>query len=78
MIIDSSSSVSIPVTSGVIQGSVLGPTLFNLFINEIDNVLTHCKLLKYADDLRIFLSSDKKCDSIYTMQRNIQDDIDNL
>jgi hypothetical protein len=42
------------VTSGVIQGSVLGPLLFTLFINDVDDVVKNCFILKYADDIRIY------------------------
>ncbi|MEL7308662.1 MAG: reverse transcriptase family protein, partial [Pseudomonadota bacterium] len=42
------------VTSGVIQGSVLGPLLFTIFVNDIDDNVNNCVLLKYADDIRIY------------------------
>ena len=53
------------LTSGVVQGSVLGPLLFVLFINDITNLFANskctCKL--YADDVKLYtvLQSDADC-----------------
>jgi len=43
------------VTSGVSQGSVLGPTLFVLFINDIVNCVTHSTIRLFADDTLVYL-----------------------
>ena len=46
-------SVSHSVCSGVPQGSVLGPLLFNIFVNHLSHgLLSHCKI--FADDLKLY------------------------
>ena len=61
------------MSHGVPQGSILGPLLFNVYINDITKVITQ-NILLYANDSPIIESSD----DIATLYSNTQAELDNL
>ena len=65
------------VTSGVPQGSVVGPLLFILFINHLTHDLSSKSYL-FADDLKIFLGASRDAASYSDCILAIQQDIDLL
>ena len=62
------------IKSGVPQGSILGPILFLLYINDIENCSKLISFILFADDTNIFYSN--KC--LKTLSNIIQTEIDKV
>ena len=61
MVLDGNSSQEYPVTAGVPQGSILGPTLFLLYINDLPNDVI-CDIAIYADYTTLYSKGDQASD----------------
>ena len=76
VVINGCSSHSLPISAGVPQGSVLGPTLFLMFINDITSTCRN-PLYLFADDNTLFrvIRSDETLESATT---ELQNDLNSL
>ena len=61
------------VTSGVPQGSLLGPLLFNLYVADLPGIFRYAHCIMYADDTKLFMRIMSPEDA-----ENFQEDIDRM
>ena len=69
VIINKSKSASAPVTSGIPQGSVLGPLLFVIYINDLSDVVDRDSYIYlFADDTKVFRQIHSDRDKLVLQQ----------
>ena len=56
--INGAESTSLILEHGVPQGSILGPLLFIIYINDIPEISASAKFILYADDANIIITTD--------------------
>ena len=61
MVLYGKSSREYPVNAGVTQGSIVGPTLFLLQINDLPDYII-CNIAIYADDANLYSKFDQASD----------------
>ena len=72
VMINDSVSAYCDVTSGIPQGSVLGPVLFVIYINDLVDVVKHSSIKLYADDSKLYIRSSQE------NSEKLTDDLDNV
>ena len=73
VVLEGKSSSSAPVLSGVSRGSVLGPALFLIYINDLPEYVSNSTVRLFADDTLLYLTIHNSSDCT-----KLQDDLNNL
>ena len=71
--IGSDLSDPLPLTVGVAQGSILGPVLFTLYVNDHLSVPKKCEAMGYVDDTKLLLTLPPTCVAISYLNSDLRE-----
>ena len=77
VVLDGKTSQEYPVNAGVLQGSILGPTLFLLYINDLSNDVI-CDIAIYANDTTLYSKCDQTSDLWQQLELSFELECDNV
>ena len=72
--INSLLSSSCSLSCGVPRGTILGPLLFLLYINDLPNCLSNCERRMYDEDTHLTYASN----NIHNIQTSLNEDLENV
>ena len=72
-IVNGSTSEMIPISFGIPQGSVLGPTLFTLFTNDLPSSVSSGSVYMFADDTTVYCISETEEKSIVLLNSALRE-----
>ena len=70
VVLEGKTSTSVPVTSGVPQGTVIGPILFLVYINDLPECISNFTVWLFTDDCILYRQIDSTADCV-----KLQDDL---
>ena len=68
--VNDTNSSTLDITYGVPQGSILGPLLFVIYINDIPEIASYAKFIMYADDANIIITAST-IEEVYNQLLNL-------
>ena len=72
VVIEGQFSEFIDINAGVPQGSVLGPLLFLLYINDITHAISNCQIRLFADDTCLFIEVDNREETALLLNHDLE------
>ena len=76
MVFNSQNSETVDITTGVPQGSILGPLLFSICINDLITISNKLKFIMYADDTTIYFNLEDY--NPYHLKRDINNELEKI